>query len=260
MSKPKIDFRQSADGMTLDLYIYSEVMPDGYNWWTGEEIKSETSAEFFRQQLAAHPNVTQINLYINSPGGDVREGYGIYAQIKRHPAKVTAYIDGFACSVASIIAMAADTIIMYANSMMMIHEAEVGLWGNADAHRKVANDIDKIMEGNRQVYLQKAAGKLTEQKLIEMLDAASWLTASDCLEMGLCDQIDTEHEIDQAAANSVMQRANASLKAQISANQAMQKLMQEFAQPPTPPIPPNPEPAPTQGENKTLRMFAGLFH
>ena len=265
--KHRIEFRQSADGSTLDLYLNSEVMPDGYNWWTGAEIKSETSAEYFRQQLAEHPNVTQINLYINSPGGDVMEGYGIYAQLKRHPANVTAYIDGFACSVASIIAMAADRIVMYANSMMMIHEAESGLWGNADAHRKLANDLDKIMEGNRQCYLQKAGEKLTEQRLVEMLDAASWLTAADCLTVGLCDEIDANKEIDQAAAAAVMQRANTSLKACVAANQRMQKTLQDITKqtappnpPPAPPADPEPEPMPTQGENKALRMFGVLFN
>lgn len=268
--RPKIKFQQSADGTALDLYIYGEVMPDGYDWWTGQDIKSETSAEYFRQQLGEHPNVTQINMYINSPGGDVMEGYGIYAQLKRHPATVTCYVDGFACSVASIIAMAADRIVMYSNSMMMIHEAESGMWGNAGAHRKLANDLDKIMEGNRQTYLQKAGGKLTEQKLVEMLSAASWLTASECLEIGLCDEIDAGREIDQAAAASVMQRANASLKACISAHQAMQKTLQLMLQPserPTPvPVPsleqltdPVPEPAPAQNESVAFRMFGALF-
>lgn len=263
--KPKIDFKQSADGQTLELYIYDAVMPDGYDWWSGVEIVSETSADYFRKQLSAHPNVTQINLYINSPGGSVMEGYGIYAQLKRHPACVTAYIDGFACSVASLIAMAADKIVMYANSMMMIHNASDIVYGDARALRKAADDLDKIMEGDRQAYLVKSGAKLTEQKLMEMLDAETWLTASDCMAFGLCDEI-ADREINQAAANGVMQRANMSIKAQLSARQALRKLLQD-ADPrelePTPPSPPpskpKPDPTPQQGENKARRMFAALF-
>ena len=93
--------QQASEPETLDLYIYSAVQGDGYDWWTGEKIESETSAEYFRQELDKHKNAKQINVYINSLGGSVMEGVGIYNQLRRHPANVTAYIDGFACSIAS---------------------------------------------------------------------------------------------------------------------------------------------------------------
>ena len=111
MDRLKYYFKQEAGSGTLDLYIYSDVCSDYYDLdehWNWIKVTSETSADYFRRQLEEHMGVTQINLYINSMGGSVLEGYGIYSQLKRHPAKKTCYVDGFACSIASIIACAAD--------------------------------------------------------------------------------------------------------------------------------------------------------
>lgn len=160
----KFDFKQQMEKPDiLELYIYSEVASDGYDWWSGEEIKSETSQNFFREKLAEYKDVKNIVLYINSAGGSVKEGYGIYAQLKRHGAYITAYVDGFANSIASIICMAADKVIMYRNSMMGIHNAMDWMMGNATEHRKCADNLDSLMEGNRQIYLAKSGGKITEE-------------------------------------------------------------------------------------------------
>ena len=86
----------------LEIYIYGDVESDGYDWWTDEVIRSETSANTFREELAKYADIAEIKLYINSYGGSVFEGTAIYNQLKRHPAKKTVYIDGFACSIASV--------------------------------------------------------------------------------------------------------------------------------------------------------------
>lgn len=97
---------------TLDLYVYTDVESDYRDWWTGEQVESQTSAEHIRRELEAAGDVTQINIYINSLGGSVMEGMAVYNQLRRHKAHKTVYIDGFACSVASVIAMAGDEVIM----------------------------------------------------------------------------------------------------------------------------------------------------
>lgn len=257
----KINFVQAADGRTLDLYIYDAVTGDGFDWWTWQPVISETSANYFRNQLAKYPDVTQINLYINSPGGSVMEGYGIYSQLKRHTANVTAYVDGFACSIASIIAMAADKIIMYSNAMMMIHNMADCVYGNAAHLRKAADDLDKIMIGNRQAYLDKAAGKLDETKLIELLDAESWLTAQECLDYGLCDEISGQ-QVDAAKTAEIMQQMTASTHQQVSAFKAMQKTLADMMQSDPPPKTPHPTPPAQPNENqpsKTQQFFLGLL-
>lgn len=85
----------------------------------------------FARDLKAMGDLTKINLHIHSPGGDVFEGTAIYNLLRNHPASVDVYIDGLAASMASVIAMAGDTIYMPENAMMMVHKP----WGIRAAMR-----------------------------------------------------------------------------------------------------------------------------
>ena len=177
-----------------NLYIYSEVESDGVNYFTGEEIKSETSAKHFKEELDKLGNVSQINVYINSKGGDVGEGIGIYSQLKRHKAHKTAYIDGYACSVASVIPMACDEVVISPPATMMIHPAWSIAMGNAAELRKCADDLDKITESTKQAYLLKSGGKISAAKLTELMNAETWLTAQECIKYGFADRLLGEDE------------------------------------------------------------------
>ena len=195
MSKQLFAIRQQANNPnTLDLYIYDDVEGDRRDWWSGELIESETSAKFIKKTLEENSSATLINVYINSYGGEVKEGLAIYNQLKRHSAQVNVYIDGFACSIASVIAMAGDNVIMGDNALMMIHHASMGVWGNAEEIRKAANDLEVIDSASCSSYLTKAGDKLDEDTLKELLDAQTWLNAKQCLEYGLIDQIAGEKE------------------------------------------------------------------
>lgn len=181
MHKNMWEFRQTAKADTLELYIYSTVERD--SWWS----ESETSAKHFRDELAKHPNAKEITVYINSLGGSVMEGIAIYNQLRRHPAHKTVRIDGFACSIASVIAMVGDTIIMPKNTVMMIHNAWTIAMGNTKELHKAADDLEIINQASRQAYLDKAGDKLSEDKLTELLDGETYLTAVQCMELGLID-------------------------------------------------------------------------
>ena len=258
----KFEFKQQLDKPdTLELYIYDVVASGGYDWWTDEKIESETSADFFRKKLAEYPNVQYINLYINSAGGSVREGYGIYAQLSRHPAYKTGYDDGFANSIASVIFQACDKRIMRINAVQGIHNMMDYCLGNAAEHRQCADNLDAMMEGNRQLYLVKADGKITPEKLTELMDAETILTAQQCLDYGLCDEI-AEAVVDPEAMTQKMQQINANMEAQIK---HFQQLKQNFAEaiaavkvtpPAEPPVEPPAEPEPPQ--NKTLKFISAL--
>ncbi|PYG88493.1 ATP-dependent protease ClpP protease subunit [Ruminiclostridium sufflavum DSM 19573] len=189
MRGPIFLIKQAAEPNAMDLYIYDYVKGDSVNWWTGEKEESQTSANYIKNQLEQHPNITQINIYINSYGGDVKEGLGIYNQLKRHLAQKTAYIDGFACSIASVIAMAADKVVMGNNTLMMIHHASMAICGNAEELRKAANDVEVIDKASCSSYLTKAGDKLNEETLNQLLDEQTWLSAEQCLQYGLCDEI-----------------------------------------------------------------------
>lgn len=217
--------KESAEPGSLDLYIYGDVQgDDSYDFVDGEFKRSETSAEYFKDELESRKDITHINLYINSYGGSVFEGTAIYNQLKRHPAHKTVYIDGFACSIASVIAMAGDEIIMPKNTMMMIHNMWMCAVGNAAELRKAADDLDAINAAGRQAYLDKAGNKLEEPTLIEMMDKETWLTAEQCLEYGLADRI-ADREADLTDAGQVIQKLNENLRARIDLHNTLNQLI-----------------------------------
>ena len=105
--------------------------------------------------------------------------------LKRHNAEKHVYVDGIAASIASLIAMAGDVVYMPANAMMMIHNPWGISMGDAHAMRKMADELDKIREAMIPAYLNKSGEKLTEEGLVDLLDAESWLTAQECFDYGL---------------------------------------------------------------------------
>ncbi|MBS4198610.1 Clp protease ClpP [Bacillus sp. FJAT-49732] len=179
----------SADGKSGDIFIYGEITK--YAW----EDYGEKSAKIFKQELDDLGDVETINLYVNSPGGSVFEGIAIHNMLKRHSARVIAYVDALAASIASVIIMAADEIRMYENSMLMIHNPWTFAIGNAADLRKEADDLDRIGESAIRSYLTKAGDKLQEDKLREMLDAETWLSADEAYEYGLCDVVEGANEM-----------------------------------------------------------------
>ncbi|WP_040328584.1 head maturation protease, ClpP-related [Clostridium ihumii] len=187
MNRQLWTIKQQAD--TLEIYLYDDIEDDREDWWTGEKIESETSSKHIKDVLQNNENVNFINVFINSYGGNVKEGLGIYNLLKRHKAYKTAYIDGFACSIASVIPMSCDKIIMGTNALMMIHHASMGCYGNAEQLRKNANDLDVIDEASCSSYLTRAGEKLNEDTLKELLDNQTWLNAKQCVEYGLADEI-----------------------------------------------------------------------
>ena len=184
---------ENKDSDVVDIYVYSNVEK---SWWNEDYM----DASKFQKALAEYPNASQINLYINSIGGSVMEGTAIYTQLKRHKAKVTAYVDGMACSIASVIAMAADEVVMGPLASLMIHNPWTWAAGNADQMRQIANQLDKIGVGIKKAYLEKCGDKITEEKLTEMLNAEEYITAEEAVEMGFADRIADESKMDAVEA------------------------------------------------------------
>lgn len=169
-----------------DLELYDEI-GESTDWWTGKT--SGISAESITQFLKENQDVDTVNLHINSNGGLVFEGITIHNVLKGSDKTVNVIIDGLAASIASVIAMCGDTVKMYPTSQMMIHNCWTYGCGNANDFRKLANQMDKIMDSSRIAYLSKAKDKLTKEKLNELLDNESYLTAQECFDLGLCDEI-----------------------------------------------------------------------
>lgn len=209
-------------GVVRNFWICDDIAADWerYNWRTGdyELIESRTSQRYFVDNLQGLSPADTVNLYINSMGGSVKEALGIYSVLQRCPAKVTAYIDGFAASAASVIAMAAEKVIMPRNTAMMIHNAAWWAYGNPAELRKSADDLDVINRAAIQSYSMHAGDRLPADKLQQMLDAETWLTAEDCVACGLADElgsgevdIDTALEQFRASANAAANSPDAKL-------------------------------------------------
>lgn len=218
--RPMWEIKQSQAPGTLELYIYGDVEAEYFDWGTFSYTESENSAQKFREELAKHPNVEEIVIYINSWGGSVFEGTAIYNQLRRHPAHKTVRVDGFACSVASVIAMAGDTVIMPRNTLMVIHNMWLSATGNAAELRKVAADLDIINAAGRNAYLAKARGKISEEQLAAMMDQETWLTAEQCIQYGLADQY-AEADADMDNAKEILQKANLSVHQRIEAQKSL---------------------------------------
>lgn len=217
-----LSWRAESSGKTLTLDVYDRVDKYSYDPETDTIKQSETSAKHFKEVLDQNADVDEIRIRINSAGGSVFEGMAIYSLLKQHKAHKTVVVDGFACSIASVIAMAGDTVIMPETAVMMIHNPWTVTIGNAAALRKEADDLDKLGESMRQAYLMKAGDKLSEEKLIEMLDAETYLTAAECIELGLADAHSEESEDEpdeKAQARARVEKARAEAAAAAEAEE-----------------------------------------
>lgn len=179
--------KMSADGAG-EIFIYGDIV--SYRW-----DEEDTTSNSFKDDLDSLGDVSTINLYINSPGGSVFEGVAIHNMLKRHKAKINVYVDALAASIASVIAMAGDTIFMPKNAMMMIHNPWTVAMGNSKELRKVADDLDRISVSAIETYLQKAGDKLEKEKLKQMLDDETWLSADDAYQYGLCDVVQEANDM-----------------------------------------------------------------
>jgi ATP-dependent Clp endopeptidase proteolytic subunit ClpP len=168
-----------------EVWIYEEI---GEDYWTGGGI---TAKEFQKELSAIKAN--QIDLHVNSPGGLVFDGITIYNLLKQHPANVTTYIDGLAASIASVIALSGNKVIMAENSLMMIHKASGMIMGNSDDMRDFADKLDKVNSSIAATYISKT--KKDENEINNLMSAETWMTADEALQMGFVDEISGEADM-----------------------------------------------------------------
>jgi ATP-dependent protease ClpP protease subunit len=244
MLRKNFEIKQAGELRTLELYLYGEIEADYFDWWTGKLVESTTSANYVRKALDDAGNVDAINIYINSCGGYVSEGIAIFNILKRSTAFKTVYVDAFAYSIASVIAMCGDKIVMPSNTTMMIHNAWTCASGNSEQLRKAADDLDTINEASCNTYLAKSS-KIDKENLTKLLDAETFLTAEQAFEYGFCDEIANPIDI----SNSVEILEQAKQKHNPAVKAAAQHL-QSNAKTPASPEPKNKEPEPKNQQDK----------
>lgn len=186
MKKNKKFFSLVKEKQIATLNIYGDIT--SWPWFD-----TDVSAANLSKQLEALGDVEQIDVYINSYGGEVAEGLAIYNALRRHKAKVRTYCDGFACSIASVIFMAGDERIMNEASLLMIHNAWTYAMGNSAELRKQAEDLDKITQASVEAY--KSHSSLSEEKIKELMNNESWILPEEALSYGFATTVDkTENE------------------------------------------------------------------
>lgn len=164
---------------SAEILIYEQI---GKDIWSDEGI----AAKDFASDLKALGDIKDIILRLNSPGGSVFEGIVIYNLLKAHTARVIVYVDGIAASIASVIAMSGDRIIMPENTMMMIHDPTGFVMGAAVDMRKMADTLDKIKESIKTAYKRTM---LTDEEIDKMMSDETWMTAADAIEKGFADEV-----------------------------------------------------------------------
>ena len=165
-------FTNQADSTVIDIY-------DEIGGW------GITAADFIGQLRQV--DTRQIELHINSGGGDVYDGLAIYNAILDHPATVNVQVDALAASAASFIAQAGDKVTMGRNSEMMIHDAIGMTIGNAAAHAEMVDLLNKASDNIASIYAARAGGSVKTWR--SRMTNETWYSAQDAFDANLADAV-----------------------------------------------------------------------
>lgn len=158
------------------IYIYDFIDP----YW-GVGAKDVVSA------LASIGEEADVNVHINSPGGDVFEGRAIMAAIRAHKGKTVAHIDSLAASAATSIALACDEVVISQGAFFMIHNASGAVRGDKTAMRETADLLEKVEGSIVADYTGKTGAD--DQQVIDWMDAETWFSADEAIAAGFCDRL-----------------------------------------------------------------------
>jgi ATP-dependent Clp protease protease subunit len=156
-----------------EIYIYEEV---GQSWDGG------VTAKQVADDLKAIGRVSRIDLRINSLGGDVSEGLAIYRLLVENGARIVAHVDGWAASIASVIAMAGAEINIAESGAIMIHEAMGMGYGFADDFRRRADVLDQMTAAIADVYVARTNN--TAEAIRQWMKAETWFRGQDAVDVG----------------------------------------------------------------------------
>jgi ATP-dependent Clp protease protease subunit len=173
---------QTGGSGTARLLIYDVI---GGGDWFGD---GGTTAKTVATWLDGLNHPANIEIRINSPGGDVFEGITIYNRLANFPVPVDVFVDGAAWSIASVIAMAGDTVTLAENASVMIHNPYSFDIGDAVEKRKVADQLDTIKVNLIDAYQRHSSSG--RQRLSDLMDQETWFTASEALDVGLATRIE----------------------------------------------------------------------
>jgi ATP-dependent protease ClpP protease subunit len=164
---------KAEESDTTEIFIYDEI---GY-WGI--------TANDFVQDLNKIES-KNITIHLNCPGGSVFDGVAMMNALKQHEAHVTVNIQGLCASIATVIALSADKVIMAKHAFFMIHEAWTWAYGRAEDLEKTASLLKDMNNTIAGVYHDKT--DIPVDELLQMMKDETWLTCEDCIEKGFVDE------------------------------------------------------------------------
>ena len=169
---------------TINLNIHGAIVDQDF--WGSVVTTPQSVIEQIRE---AGPG-DQIDVHINSPGGSVFAGQAIHNILRQSPANVTVYVDGLAASIASVVAMSGNKIVMFPGSVLMFHNPVQLLFGGyfADELQEIVGYLGKIRDSIVATYQSRCKTK-TRDEIIEIMDKTTWLTAAEAVEAGFADEV-----------------------------------------------------------------------
>lgn len=150
------------------------------------DFENGISADDFRDVLAEHAG-QDVTIHLNSEGGSVTDGLSMFNAIATHEGNVTIHIDALAASIATVIAVAADSVKMNSNAKFMIHRCWTAAVGNCSDFRSMA-EVMELLDTDIAASYSEKTGK-PEEEMLAMMDAETWMDAETALSMGFVDEI-----------------------------------------------------------------------
>lgn len=179
-NKGKIEIKNQTEEKA-ELYFYGDIVSDSWSsWWTDEDKCPQDVSDF----LKGLDNSKDIDIFINSGGGSVFAGIAIYSMLKRHNGKKTVHVDGLAASIASVIALAGDEVIIPKYATFMIHNPLLFLFGgyNANELNEMIGALDTCKESILNIYMNHVKDGVTREELSELMDQEKWFTGENAAE------------------------------------------------------------------------------
>lgn len=172
-----MEIKNASEG--AELYIYGDIVSSEWQAWGSEDTYPQGIADFMNQIDDAEP----LTIYINSGGGDVFAGIAIHSILSRHTGHKKGIVDGLAASIASVILMSCDEIVMSSGAQIMIHKPSSWAYGNADDFTALIEELDRCQQSITDIYMKHVKEGVEEAAIKEKIDAETWMTADEAQEI-----------------------------------------------------------------------------